>query len=517
MGVTLLTRPLLPVDETRYVSVAWEMWVRDDFWVPYLNGSTYSHKPPLLFWLMQLSWWLFGVNEWTPRLIAPAFSLAAVFLSVSVARLLWPERRQLAMLTPFVLFGGFFWMVYSTLMMFDMMLAFFALLGIYAVLKTAYSGMKLGRWLLLGVAIGGGILSKGPVILLHILPVALLAPWWRDRHQESINWLNWYLGIFLGVLTGAAIALAWAVPAGIAGGEAYRNAIFFGQTGGRLVNSFAHRLPWWWYFQSLPLLLLPWLLWRPFWRAARQLTLDNGLRFCISWLVPLFIAFSLISGKRLHYLLPLIPCVALCIARAVDGLETFAWEKAHRLFAACVGLIAGVLIAVPLLNDYWQWREELSALSTLWGILLALCAVTLWSAKASTPVESAFNICAGALVTALVLATGFFDIRGMRYDVTESAKVIAGLLAHNKEVVYLGKYHGQYNFAGRLEQGLARIDNAPEWARTHPEGYIVMVFRDKKGLSDKLFFFRHLFRNRVMALVSAKTLLENERMLSDLQ
>ena len=45
-------RPLLPVDETRYLAVAWEMWRDGNFLVPHLNGETYSHKPPLLFWLM---------------------------------------------------------------------------------------------------------------------------------------------------------------------------------------------------------------------------------------------------------------------------------------------------------------------------------------------------------------------------------------------------------------------------------------------------------------------------------
>ena len=57
-------RPLWPVDETRYASVAWEMWLRGDFLVPYINGEPYSHKPPLLFWLIQLGWFLFGVNDW---------------------------------------------------------------------------------------------------------------------------------------------------------------------------------------------------------------------------------------------------------------------------------------------------------------------------------------------------------------------------------------------------------------------------------------------------------------------
>jgi 4-amino-4-deoxy-L-arabinose transferase-like glycosyltransferase len=43
--VSLLTRSLIPVDETRYTSVAWEMWLRGDYLVPHLNGATYSHKP----------------------------------------------------------------------------------------------------------------------------------------------------------------------------------------------------------------------------------------------------------------------------------------------------------------------------------------------------------------------------------------------------------------------------------------------------------------------------------------
>ncbi|MDP1533672.1 MAG: dolichyl-phosphate-mannose--protein mannosyltransferase, partial [Rubrivivax sp.] len=50
-AVVLSTRPLSPIDETRYVGVAWEMWLRGDFLVPFKNGEPYSHKPPLLFWM----------------------------------------------------------------------------------------------------------------------------------------------------------------------------------------------------------------------------------------------------------------------------------------------------------------------------------------------------------------------------------------------------------------------------------------------------------------------------------
>src|SRR5688572_11002134 len=79
-GFSLLLRPLMPIDETRYAAVAWEMWNRGDFLVPHLNGLPYSDKPPLLFWLIQLGWMAFGVTEWWPRLLPALFSLCNLFL-----------------------------------------------------------------------------------------------------------------------------------------------------------------------------------------------------------------------------------------------------------------------------------------------------------------------------------------------------------------------------------------------------------------------------------------------------
>ncbi|MBC7966093.1 MAG: glycosyltransferase family 39 protein, partial [Fuerstia sp.] len=52
----VFSRPLLPPDETRYISVAWEAHVRGDYLVSHLNSETYAHKPPLLFWLINAVW-----------------------------------------------------------------------------------------------------------------------------------------------------------------------------------------------------------------------------------------------------------------------------------------------------------------------------------------------------------------------------------------------------------------------------------------------------------------------------
>ena len=513
-AASLYIRPLFPVDETRYAAVAWEMWVRDDFLVPYLNGETYSDKPPLLFWLIQLSWWLFGVNDWSLRLISPLFSLATLFLSGAVARALWPGRRQVAETTPFILLGFFFWIVYSTLSMFDVMLAFFALLGIYSLLKLAYSGLSLKYWGLLGIAIGGGVLTKGPVILLHLLPVALLAPWWLGLKSAGFRWNHWYMGLVAAIFIGAAIALCWAIPAGIAGGETYRNAIFLGQTSGRLVKSFAHQLPWWWYLEILPALLLPWLFLKPLWAGLRKLThQDSGIRFCLAWALPVFIAFSLISGKRIHYLLPLIPAVALLLARAMDEMtEQSCWKRAHVIAMAILGSLGIMLLLLPWLNDIYHWRTELSLISPVWGGLLVVSAVVLGATKAKSAQDSVLYICMVSATALTVISGGFFAIEADRYDTKAAAQKIATLMDEHRNIAFYGKYHGQYHFAGRLKQAivvLPSFDDLHSWAEHHQTCYIIVSYKDSEILPHWINSYHYPFKGQNIGLLSCQALLEN--------
>jgi 4-amino-4-deoxy-L-arabinose transferase-like glycosyltransferase len=82
----LLTRPAWPIDETRYLAVAWEMWNHGEFLVPHLNGAPYSDKPPLLFWLIEAGWRVFGVHEWWGR-VAPSTE------SYSCPHTTWGNRK----------------------------------------------------------------------------------------------------------------------------------------------------------------------------------------------------------------------------------------------------------------------------------------------------------------------------------------------------------------------------------------------------------------------------------------
>ncbi|MBN8511312.1 MAG: glycosyltransferase family 39 protein, partial [Burkholderiales bacterium] len=188
-----LARPLLPIDETRYAGVAWEMWTRGDFLVPHRNGEAYHHKPPLLFWLMHAGWAVFGVNEWWPRLISPLFAAGTLWLTHRLGRRLWPQLPQVAQLAPFVLLSSLLFAYFATALMFDAMLAFFVALGLFGLVVAGQDGGGRG-FVWLALALGGALYAKGPVALLHLLPAALAAPWWA-RTPPPAGWRRWYAGV----------------------------------------------------------------------------------------------------------------------------------------------------------------------------------------------------------------------------------------------------------------------------------------------------------------------------------
>jgi 4-amino-4-deoxy-L-arabinose transferase-like glycosyltransferase len=492
-----VTRPLIPVDETRYVGIAWEMWWRGEFLVPFKNGEVYSHKPPLLFWLIHLGWALFGVNEWWPRAVSPMFSAAAILLTWRLARRLWPDQNVIGGHAALILASAFLWMLFSTAVMFDVVLAFWVLLGMHGVLDARDS--RRGRFLLLGVAIGFGALTKGPVVLLHLLPVAVLAPWW----SPGIPPIRWFSGVLVALLLGVAIALCWAVPAAFVGGEAYREAILWGQTADRMVESFAHRRPVWWYLPLLPLLLYPWSVWPALWKALAYRARtgpDPGTRFCLAWMLPAFAAFSFISGKQPHYLIPLFPAFALLAARAMTDRE--ASPALPAFFAALLGatLLLSGSGALPGLE-----KSQLPHSAGMWpGFLLLLLAlvVGLSGRLRVPPVLSLALLGAGTLMLA---QAALMPQLAPVYDVRLMARAIAGLQAHGAPVANVARYHAQYQFLGRLKSPLAelRIEELAAWQREHPRGYAVIYLKDVGKLDTIDALHTQRYRGGIAALVDA--------------
>jgi len=468
---TLLSRPLLPVDETRYVAVAWEMWQRGEFLVPFLNGVPYSHKPPLFFWLIHAGWWLFGVNAWWPPCVGALAALAVLFLTAGLARRMWPADDMTARRVPWVLFSGVFWAAVYSWVQIDMLLVLACVLGVIGLFEAARG--KRGGWLLTGVAIGLGVLAKGPVILVFVLPPALLGPLWIEPHSRR-SWLSWYGGVAVSTFIGAVIGLGWALPAAQAGGEVYREALLWGQTVGRLSHSFAHAHPWWWYLPWLPLLLSPWLLlpwlWSPL--AAVMRTPDAGARLCLCWLLPGLVLLSFISGKQAKYLLPLLPAVALLVTRALSRLPGPRLAPRPWLLAATVFLAGVALALAPFYPGIAPWLADLHP---AWGAGIMLIAGALvlpgpWRTTDYPLVMALLSVSMLGLFQAGVFCAGLPS-----YDVRQVSRLIGTAQAAGHPVANLGTYHGQFHFYGRLTRPVITLPEgaAVSWGRDHPDGLLV--------------------------------------------
>ncbi|MDR2875700.1 MAG: glycosyltransferase family 39 protein [Methylobacillus sp.] len=499
--VVIVTHSFIPIDETRYVTVAWNMWLSGDWLVPHLNGAAYSDKPPMLFWLMNAGWYVFGVNEWWPSLMSALFALANLWLTARLALKLWPEQRALAADAMLILFGAVLWALFTAATMFDMLVTFFTLLGLHGLL-LAWRGKRLVGWLLFGLAIGGGLLAKGPVIFLQLLPVALLAPWWC---VEKRSWAAWYAALCAACLCGLVLALAWAIPAGMRGGETYQNAIFWGQTAHRMVESFAHKRAWWWYIMLAPALFFPWIFWRPFWSGMRRLPgimSEPGVRFVIAWFVPVFAGFSLISGKQIHYLLPIYPAFALFLARifplAGNG------KKDHVPALLVTLFLALLLLYLPghvQQHELPMWVEHLPA----WGAgVLALGAVLLWLAAARRRLSDLWSL---ALISVLIsaLCHGYLiHSAGGAYDVRAMSARVKQLQDAAIPVANFGAYPGTYNFLGRLTHSpdvLGRATVQP-WLEQHPEGRVLIYPDQQNPITPDEAEFVQFYRTGQAAIVN---------------
>lgn len=428
----LVFRPPFPVDETRYLTVAWEMYLSGDWILPTLNFEPYHHKPPMLFWLVNLFWSVFGVSRFAAGLVPVTVAALCLLATGLLARRLWPHdpvRDRAAGFAVLLMAGGLPFLMYGSLMMFDHLVTLFVL----GALACVWGYYRTARWGWIGgfaLAVGFGLLTKGPVMLLYVAFPVLLAPWWGgDWRARGYGWLRWY-GAFLGLgLIGAAgVGLAWAIPAALRGGPEYREMILWGQTTGRLVQAFDHDRPFWWYFYFAPLVFLPWGAWGDFRRSVRVAWPDirpartgPAGRLLLCWVVPTFVCFCLISGKQIHYLIP------LTSALWISGGYVLAHGEARAATAARLAIAMGVLF----------------------------------------------------LAGQAVGAVGFFR----QFDLVPVADVLAR--EGRRPLAWVRNYQGELGFISSLTEPLDPVEHEdlPAWFADHPDGVAVVRYRRVEQIS----------------------------------
>ena len=180
---------LFEPDEGRYAEIAREMTAQNDWVVPLLQGEPYLDKPPLLYWLIMLSYRAFGIHEWSARLI-PALAVHCTILIVYLlGRRSLGERAAFWGALLLSLAPGFIGM--GRLLLIDGLLTLWVTLSIFAAFEAMRGqNLRWSWWTISAFACGLGILTKGPIALILLVPPLLANQWLispqrqQGRHEQ---------------------------------------------------------------------------------------------------------------------------------------------------------------------------------------------------------------------------------------------------------------------------------------------------------------------------------------------
>lgn len=428
--------------------------------------------------------------------------LFSAFMMMRIAEILWPEEKELPVISSLVLMGSVLWLGFCTALMFDLLLAFFALLAITGGLYII-EGKKGKGTVIMGAGLGLGILSKGPVVFVHTLPVLFLFPWWAKgiKEERSKTIVTCYCAA---ILIGIAVALTWIIPAVLAGGKEYANAILWGQTAHRVTSSFAHRRPIWWYLPWLPLFFCPWIFLVPTWRAfslARYSGIVFG--FCLSWIVSSFVIFSLFSGKQIYYLLPMLPAAALLISSGLS-IQNGVGTCDILPFFIFVVLLGTLLILSPLLAR--SVNVEIGPnIGLAEGVVLFAFGALALILRPKRILTAVVAVLIGTAVSLMATEAVAVKAIGRRYDLTGTAVILKTYEEQGRPLAHVGKYHGQYHFLGRLKGPLQIINRGQigAWLLSHPRGRVIAYYRHPPASGRWNYFYSQPYRGKTLVILGS--------------
>jgi 4-amino-4-deoxy-L-arabinose transferase-like glycosyltransferase len=345
--------PLFEPDESRYAELPREMVLRHDYIVPYLEGEPYLEKPPLFYWLVAGAYQLFGVSPATARLV-PALALHATILLVYLfGRHRFGERAALWGALGLALAPGFLGM--GRLLVLDGLLTFCVTLALFSAFEAIRGEhLRAGFWTLSAVACGLGILTKGPVALVLVVP-----PLWLYRRLGGPGYSvsRREVAAYLAIVTAAA--LPWYVAVCVRE-PAFAYTFVWEHHVMRFLMPFAHERGVWFYGPVLLAGLFPGtLLIVPFLRflassdplVAGRRTGDLGFLLLGGGWCVLF--FTLSACKLPTYILPAFPPLTLALGCFLVGSR---WSGSRLVYAVTgvtyVSLAVTNVVAMPWYATY---------------------------------------------------------------------------------------------------------------------------------------------------------------------
>ena len=300
-------------DETFYAQTAKEMVQKGEWLTPTLYGKPQFEKPILFYWLVEISYKIFGINEFGSRFPSAVFGFLGIVGIYLLGRSLFNNRAGI--LSAVVLATSIEYIALSVACVTDMVLFVFMLFGalffFYGQAKN-----KSYFYILSSAAFALATLTKGPVGL--VLPVFIIALHLLITRDLSV-FRKWST-LLLSAVVFAVVALPWYIIMYKLYAKDFIDAFF----GFHNVTRFfvpEHKTGSQFYY-NIPVILggfVPWTAFLPlgFWHIFRIKEKKQSI-FILLWFFIIFIFFSISSTKLPTYIFPCFVSLALIIGKLWD-------------------------------------------------------------------------------------------------------------------------------------------------------------------------------------------------------
>ncbi|MGH9346679.1 MAG: ArnT family glycosyltransferase [Vicinamibacterales bacterium] len=463
-------------DEAFYAESAREMVDRGDWLTPYYNDEPRWQKPILYYWLTAVTYLIAGIGEWSARAWSALAGLGLVFVTWGAGARL-TGRADAGWLAGAIAATCFGYFAVARMALPDLPLAFFVTLAI----ASAFDD----RWMLAGLAAGLGFLTKGPLAL--ILPALVFLPvWWRERRRRRVSARS----LALGAVVCAAVGLPWYVAMTAEHGTAYLQSFFVGDNLERFATDRFNspRSP----LFYVPVVAGGLLPWTPYlavclWRGGRDLyarglaLTDADWRLAI-WAAAPLVFFSVSIGKQPRYILPILPPIAVLLARALlRRLEAATRgdrgaQRDLRLATRATAVLLAV-VALLLVRARELFVPAIPAMTWIAAGALIACAAALATLAHGRRLERlpiVLPVCAAVTFTAVQ----FGALSGRRPEPVE--EMAALVRTHRGGGEAIGAYHEFVRnlvfYTGAPQQDLFTDERAVTFMRS--PGRVLMVVRD---------------------------------------
>lgn len=155
--------PIFILDEAKNAEAAREMLMANNWLVPVFNGELRVDKPPLHYWMMMISYKIFGINAFAARFFSAFFGLLTLLSAYHFTQKYLDKKT--AALTAFILCSSIFFVQEFHLAVPDPYLIFFLSFGLFNFYDFYKTG-KQSSGLFFYFSIGLAVLAKGPVAIL---------------------------------------------------------------------------------------------------------------------------------------------------------------------------------------------------------------------------------------------------------------------------------------------------------------------------------------------------------------